>query len=124
MSLPEWLARIAARDVARYEATLQADIRQSILSVPSSLSADDLVTADLGSPVGPRRRIGIEVGNCLIEVKRDLVAGNTLAEATDQLGGLSVGPPERHLLPLRGHPDRWGATGVMRSRRPLRRRAL
>src|SRR5436189_3137025 len=87
MTVVELLAQIARRDPTRSEATLQADIRQLVLTAPLSLSADDVVTADLETPVGVRRRIDIEVGSCLIEVKRDLSAGNTLPDAIDQLAG-------------------------------------
>lgn len=87
MTVAELVARIARRDPARSEATLQADIRQLVLSAPLSLAAEDVVDANLESPVGVRRRIDIEVGSCLIEVKRDLAAGNVLPEAIAQLGG-------------------------------------
>lgn len=85
MAVADLLAQIARRDPARSEATLQADIRQLVLTAPLSLTAGDVVTADLETPVGVRRRIDIEVGSCLIEVKRDLSAGNVLPEAVEQL---------------------------------------
>ncbi len=85
MRLVELLAQIARRDHTRSEATLQADIRQLVLTAPLSLSAEDVVTADLETPVGIRRRIDIEVGSCLIEVKRDLSAGSVLPDAIEQL---------------------------------------
>ncbi len=85
MTLVELLAQIARRDPTRSEATLQADIRQLVLTAPLSLSAENVVTADLETPVGVRRRIDIEVGSCLIEVKRDLSAGNVLPDAIAQL---------------------------------------
>src|SRR3954462_14239025 len=85
MTIDELLARIARRDNTRPEATLQADIRQLVLTAPLSLSAEDVVTADLETPVGVRRRIDIEVGSCLIEVKRDLSAGSVLPDAIAQL---------------------------------------
>ncbi len=85
MTVVELLAQIARRDNTRSEATLQADIRQLVLRAPLSLSAEDVVTADLETPVGVRRRIDIEVGSCLIEVKRDLSAGSVLPEAIEQL---------------------------------------
>src|SRR3954454_11334280 len=47
MSLVELLAQIARRDNTRSEATLQADIRQLVLTAPLSLSSEDVVTADL-----------------------------------------------------------------------------
>src|SRR4051794_5412885 len=85
MTVVELLAQIARRDIARSEATLQADIRQLVLTAPLSLSAEDVVVADLETPVGIRRRIDIEVGSCLIEVKRDLSAGSVLRDAIEQL---------------------------------------
>lgn len=87
MTIPELLVQIARRDPTRSEATLQADIRQLVLTTSLSLSAEDVVTADLESPVGVRRRIDIEVGSCLIEVKRDLSAGSVLVDAIVQLAG-------------------------------------
>jgi SAM-dependent methyltransferase len=85
MTVVELLGQIAKRDNTRSEATLQADIRQLVLTAPLSLSAKDVVTADLETPVGVRRRIDIEVGSCLIEVKRDLSAGTVLPDAIEQL---------------------------------------
>jgi hypothetical protein len=87
MTISDLLAQIAKRESTRTEATLQADIRQLVLKAPLSLSAGDVVTADLETPVGVRRRIDIQVGSCLIEVKRDLNVGNILADAIEQLGG-------------------------------------
>src|SRR5438309_1748583 len=86
MTVIELLAQIARRVPTRSEATLQADIRQLVLTAPLSLSAENVVTADLETPVGVRRRIDIEVGSCLIEVKRDLSAGSVLPDAIEQLG--------------------------------------
>src|SRR5688572_11604368 len=91
MTVAELLAQIARRDKTRSEATLQADIRQLILTAPLSLSAGDLVIADLETPVGIRRRIDIEAGSCLIEVKRDLVAGSVLTDAIEQLSDYLIG---------------------------------
>ena len=85
MTLAELLAQIARRDPTRSEATLQADIRQLVLTAPLSIAPDDVVTADLETPVGVRRRIDIEVGSCLIEVKRDLSSGSVLPDAIEQL---------------------------------------
>src|SRR5437660_3420710 len=85
MTVAELLAQIARRDPARSEATLQADVRQLVLTAPLSLSAENVVTADLETPVGVRRRIDIELGSCLIEVKRDLSAGSVLSDAIEQL---------------------------------------
>jgi hypothetical protein len=85
MAVAELLAQIARRDNTRSEATLQADIRQLILTAPLSLSEEHIAIADLETPVGVRRRIDIETGSCLIEVKRDLSAGTVLPDAVAQL---------------------------------------
>ena len=85
-TLAELHARIATRDADRSEATLQADIRQFLLTAPLSLREDDLSDVDLEAAVAGKR-IDIEAGRCLVEVKRDLSAGRTLADAVDQLTG-------------------------------------
>ncbi len=51
MTAAELLAQIARRDPSRSEATLQADIRQLILSAPLALTAENLATADTMAPV-------------------------------------------------------------------------
>ncbi len=86
MTVADLLAQIAKRDNTRAEATLQADIRQLILTAPLSLSEENVRIANMESQVGVRRRIDIEMGSCLIEVKKDLTAGTVLADAIDQLG--------------------------------------
>jgi len=87
MTVAELLAQIARRDATRAEATLQADIRQLILTAPLSLSDENVRIADLETQVGVRRRIDIQMGSCLIEVKKDLSVGNILTEAIKQLAG-------------------------------------
>lgn len=91
--MPEDTATIAARLASRRpgvsEATVQADVRQFILSAALNLSADAVVPVSLESPLGDgtRRRIDIETGQTIIEIKRDLDAGNTLTSAEEQIGG-------------------------------------
>src|SRR4051794_500228 len=85
MTPAELLPQIARRAPAGSEPTPQPDIRQLVLPAPLSLSAGNVVTADLETPVGVRRRIDIEAGSCLIEVKRDLSAGSVLPDAIQQL---------------------------------------
>lgn len=91
-SLSSIVARIARRDRSRTEATLQADIRAFILAAGLNLTGDEVVdvntTVDLEAQVGDgtRRRIDIEVGSTVIEVKKNLTAGNTLVEGRAQLG--------------------------------------
>jgi SAM-dependent methyltransferase len=81
------LRRMVRRDDVRSEADVQADIRQLLLSAPLQLDDGDLEIVLLESPLGDRRRIDIEVGSAVIEVKRDLRRGRVRTEAIDQLAG-------------------------------------
>ena len=85
--LQEILLRISRRDHPRSEAEVQADIRQFILEAPFELDEGDLDIVSLESPVSGGRRIDVEVGSAVIEVKRDLRRGRVLDEAVQQLGG-------------------------------------
>ena len=82
-------SRLAARPRGISEATIQADVRQFILSAQLNLTSDAVITVDLESPLGDgtRRRIDIEAGYTVIEIKRDLDQGNVRALAETQLGG-------------------------------------
>src|SRR4051812_48834182 len=71
-NLRDLLSRIADRDAKRSEATVQADVRTLLLEAPFQLSEDDLREVHLESPAGERRRIDVETGTTVIEVKRDL----------------------------------------------------
>lgn len=83
--LQELVARIARRDQQRSEAEVQADIRQFILSAPFELDEGDVEIVSLEAPVGGGRRIDVEVGSTVIEVKRDLRRGRVRDEAMEQL---------------------------------------
>ena len=65
---------------------VQADVRQLLLDAPFELE-DEQVNVILEAQVGDRRRIDVEVGFTVIEVKKDLRVGNIAAEAVDQLAG-------------------------------------
>lgn len=90
--LEDLTARIAKRDASRAEATLQADIRQFILSADLNIDANDIseetqqvsMESQLGD--GSRRRIDVETGTTVIEVKRNLRIGSVLADGEKQLG--------------------------------------
>lgn len=84
-TLDQLVARLARRDEPRTEATVQADVRQFLLTAPFNLDEQHVVT--LEAQVGDRRRIDVEVGATVIEVKKDLRVGNVLAEAVEQLKG-------------------------------------
>jgi hypothetical protein len=93
----ETVRRIAERRAGRSEATLAADIRGLLLSGYLDLDADDLTEVELEAAAGGGRRIDVEVGYTVIEVKRDLYtvievkrdlrAGDTKERAIEQLAG-------------------------------------
>lgn len=83
----ELFSRLVRRDERRTEAEIQADVRQFILSAPFELERGDLADVLLESPVGDRRRIDVEAGSTVIEVKRDLRRERVRHEAEDQLAG-------------------------------------
>jgi len=84
--LQELVDRLADRDRVRAEAVIQADIRQLLLSGGLGLAEHDL-DVDLETPVPGRRRIDVEVGFTVIEVKRDLRSAAVVRDAIKQLAG-------------------------------------
>jgi len=80
------LDRLADRDRVRSEATVQSDIRQLLLTGGLGLSELDL-DVDLETPVPGHRRIDIEVGFTVIEVKKDLRKLSVVTKAVEQLAG-------------------------------------
>ncbi|MFG1374243.1 N-6 DNA methylase [Xanthobacter oligotrophicus] len=86
-SLSDTFARLCIRDNRRTEAEIQADVRQFILDAPFELDEDNLSLVQLESQLGDRRRIDVEVGATVIEVKRDLRAERVRREAEEQLAG-------------------------------------
>jgi SAM-dependent methyltransferase len=85
--LLDLLSRLARRDAPRTEADVQADVRQLFLTAPFQLEEGDVENVYLESPLGDRRRIDVEVGSTVVEVKRDLRRGKVKAEAIEQLAG-------------------------------------
>lgn len=83
----ELFSRLVNRDGRRTEAEIQADVRQFILSAPFELEESDLSVVTLEAAVGDRRRIDVEVGSTVIEVKRDLRRDRVKREAEEQLAG-------------------------------------
>lgn len=85
----DWLVllrRLAARDRVRSEATVQADVRGLLLTGGLGLDAHDL-EVELETQVGDRRRIDVEVGFTVIEVKKDLRQAGVPYAAEKQLAG-------------------------------------
>lgn len=70
----------------RSEATIQADVRMLLLDPHLGLSEESL-DVQLETPVGDRKRIDVEVGCTVIEVKRSLATQAAIASATNQLSG-------------------------------------
>ncbi len=84
-ALARLVEQLANRDALRAEANIQADVRQLLLTAPLHLDDDDIVV--LEAPVGEGRRIDVEVGATVIEVKRDLRKGQVREKALLQLTG-------------------------------------
>lgn len=74
--------RLATRSATRSEATIQADVRALLLA--AGLGLDEV---HLETQVGDGRRIDVEVGFAIVEVKKDLRAESAVAAAVDQLAG-------------------------------------
>ena len=64
---------------------VQADVRRLLVEAPLGLDEDQVVV--LEAPVEGRRRIDVEVGYTVIEVKKDLRLGRVRADAEVQLAG-------------------------------------
>lgn len=87
IDLRDVAGRLADRRADRAEANVQADVRMLLLAAGLNLRDGDLHDVTLEAPVGFRRRIDIEVGATVIEVKRDLRVGRVRDEAVEQLAG-------------------------------------
>ncbi len=84
--LTQLVRRLADRERVRSEATVQADVRQLLLTGGLGLGDHDL-DVNLETPLGDRRRIDVEVGCTVIEVKKDLRNAGVVRAAEDQLAG-------------------------------------
>src|SRR5436853_3370589 len=90
LSTPEvrqLVARLADRHSGRTEANVQSDLHMLLAAGPLDLGEDKLQDIILESPAGQRRRIDVEAGFTVFEVKRDLRAGKVRADAVTQLAG-------------------------------------
>jgi len=79
------IAALVNKTAPRTEAMVQADVRRLLTEAPLGLEDHQVVT--LEAPASGGRRIDIEVGYTVIEVKKNLGAGHTLKDAEDQLAG-------------------------------------
>lgn len=91
-SITELVAKIASRDAPRTEATLQADIRQLLLDERLGLNDEVLLEAQAGEG----RRIDVELGSTIVEVKKNLRNPSVLRDAVVQLRGYVRAREERH----------------------------
>lgn len=82
----ETVARLARRKPIRPEVETQADIYMLLTTSGLGLGAGDVVKMESQVADGTRRRIDIEAGHVVIEVKKDLRIGN-LADFESQLAG-------------------------------------
>ncbi|WP_249026328.1 N-6 DNA methylase [Mycobacterium kyorinense] len=84
-NLDKIVARLAAQ-TTRPEATTQGDIYALLTQADIGLQDDDVVKLEAPVEDGTRRRIDVEIGQCVIEVKKSLYAAD-LAKSEEQLGG-------------------------------------
>lgn len=75
---------VNAAGVTRSEATIQSDVRMLLLDPHLGL-AEESLDVELETPVGDRKRIDVEVGCTVIEVKRSLATPAAITAATAQL---------------------------------------
>lgn len=89
--LGDLVSRLALREGGRTEADIQSDVRAVLLSGALSLKDSDLevqgpsLEAQVGD--GSLRRIDIEAGFCVIEIKKKLTASVVAEAIADQLPG-------------------------------------
>jgi len=79
------VAKLAAH-TNRPEATTQGDIYSLLTEANIGLGIDEVATMEAPVGDGTRRRVDVEIGQCVIEVKKNLHAAD-LAKAEEQLGG-------------------------------------
>lgn len=82
----ETVTRLARRAPVRAEAEIQADIYMLLTTAGLGLDSTDVLKVESQVADGTRRRIDIEVGHVVIEVKKDLRVGN-LTDHEGQLAG-------------------------------------
>ncbi|MBA4130692.1 MAG: restriction endonuclease [Hyphomicrobium sp.] len=86
-TLSDLFQRLVNREGTRTEADVAADVRSFFLTAPFQLDEGDVENVLLESQLGDRRRIDVEVGSTVVEVKRDLRKGRVRQEAVEQLAG-------------------------------------
>lgn len=79
------MARLAAGSQGRTEADVQADVRAFLLQAPLELTDEQVIDVTLEAQAGGGRRIDVEAGCAVIEVKKSLASKTVVERAIDQL---------------------------------------
>ena len=79
--------RLADRRPDRTEANIQSDLHTLLVAGGLNLGDGEINDIVLESPAGSRRRIDVEIGSTIFEVKRDLRPSAILRDAVVQLSG-------------------------------------
>jgi len=90
IDLTALMQRMSDRRRGRTEANVQSDLHMLLTAAPLQLEDGDLQEIVLESQAGQRRRIDVEAGFTVFEVKRDLRIGTVRADAVTQLAGYVV----------------------------------
>jgi len=85
--LDDLVARIATRTASRSEADLQADLATLLRYGGLNLDDDSIVRREVPTADGTRRRIDIERGLTVFELKKDLRVGRERESGLEQLAG-------------------------------------
>lgn len=83
----EILTRLAKGKDGRTEADIQGDIYALLTTAGLALAPDQVARLEVPTKDGTRRRLDIEIGHAVIEIKRDLRARGARQDAEHQLAG-------------------------------------
>jgi len=81
------VASLAARDPHRTEADLQGDIYVLLTTGGLALEPHQVAKLEVPTKDGTRRRLDVEIGHAVIEVKKDLRKPSMKSDAEEQLAG-------------------------------------
>ena len=87
---------------------MQSDLHMLLAAGPLDLGDDKLQDIVLESPAGQRRRIDVETGFTVFEVKRDLRTGKVRARCRHPADRLCRLPDRSHAAAVRRCPHRRG----------------
>lgn len=81
------VARLSTRGANRTEADIQSDIQTLLTSGELNLTPDQVARLEVQTADGTRRRLDIQIGHCVIEVKKDLRSPGVRRDTEEQLAG-------------------------------------